>query len=56
MKFDAHVSSVGFILYLVARLFQASESKSEFCPTFFISPSESELNSMRCGTGVHTHP
>ena len=34
---------------------RASESKSEFCPTFFISPSESELNSMRCGTGVHTH-
>ncbi len=23
MKFDAHVSSVGFILYLVARLFQS---------------------------------
>ena len=23
MKFDAHVSNVGFILYLVARLFQS---------------------------------
>lgn len=29
MKFDAHVSSVGFILYLVARLFQSLRYKGE---------------------------
>lgn len=38
MECDAHVYGVGFILYLVARFSRASESKSEFCPTFFVCP------------------
>lgn len=38
MKFDAHVSNVGFILYLVARLFQSLRKQIRVLSHVFYFP------------------
>ena len=45
MKFDAHVSNVGFILYLVAQVIpEPQKANQSFVPRFLFSRTEFELN------------
>lgn len=45
MKFDAHVSNVGFILYLVAQVIpEPQKANQSFVPRFLFPRTEFELN------------
>ena len=52
MKFDAHVSNVGFILYLVARLFQSLRKQIRVLSHVFYMPVQ---NHQPKGHGIYFH-